>query len=84
MQTNRQPSPAPPGSARGPILIAGGDADHSLLSLRRRALTRGFDHSVLLVGTETHPTLDWDLQADTLVVDGREIRPAACFIRYDV
>jgi hypothetical protein len=69
---------------RGPILIAGGDTDHSLLSLRRRALTRGFDHLVLLAGAGTHPTFEWDLQGDRLTVDGREIRPAACFIRYDV
>ncbi len=84
MQTAQRPSPAPPGTPRGPLLIAGGDADHSLLSLRNRALTRGHEHMVLLVGAQTHPTLEWDVQADTLVVDGREIRPAACFIRYDV
>jgi hypothetical protein len=84
VQTITQRSPAPPGAARGPILIAGGDADHSLLSLRRRALTRGFDHEVVLAGAGSHPTLDWDLQADRLTVDGREIRPGACFIRFDV
>jgi len=79
-----QPFPAPPGAARGPILIAGGDADHSLRSLRNRALTRGFEHTVLLAGAESHPTLTWDMQEDRLTVDGREIRPAACFIRFDV
>lgn len=84
VQTTTQPSPAPPGAARGPLLIAGGDADHSLLSLRNRALTRGFDHHVLLAGAGSHPTLTWDLQADLLTVNGTEIRPAACFIRYDV
>lgn len=84
MQTIKPPSPAPPGAARGPILIAGGDADHSLLSLRRRALTRGYDHMVLLAGAGGHPRFHWDLQDDRLVVDGREVRPSACFIRYDV
>jgi hypothetical protein len=84
VQTITQLSPAPPGAAGGPLLIAGGDADHSLLSLRNRALTRGFEHLAVLAGAESHPTLDWDLQADRLTVDGREIRPAACFIRYDV
>jgi glutathione synthase/RimK-type ligase-like ATP-grasp enzyme len=79
-----QRSPAPPGAAAGPLLIAGGDADHSLLALRRRALTRGFEHVALLVGAEGHPDLTWDLQADRLELDGREIRPGACFIRYDV
>ena len=84
MQPSTPPSPAPPHAARGPILIAGGDADHSLLSLRRRALTRGHDHMAILAGAGGHPTLDWDLQADRLTLNGEEIRPAACFIRYDV
>jgi len=81
METLTTPAP---GAAGGPILIAGGDADHSLLSLRRRALTRGFDHMALLAGAGGHPTLTWDLEEDRLLLDGREVRPAACFIRYDV
>lgn len=84
MQTNTPPSPAPPGAAGGPLLIAGGDADHSLLSLRRRALTRGFDHRVVLAGAGSHPTLTWNVQDDRLAVNGVEIRPGACFIRHDV
>jgi hypothetical protein len=87
VETTTQRSPAPgtaTGTAGGPILIAGGDADHSLLSLRRRALTRGFEHVSLLAGAEGHPVLTWDMQADRLELDGREIRPGACFIRYDV
>lgn len=84
MESITPPPPAPMGAARGPILIAGGDADHSLLSLRRRALTRGHDHLSLLAGAGGHPTLDWDLAEDRLMLDGREIRPGACFIRYDV
>jgi hypothetical protein len=84
MLSTMPPSPAPPHAARGPILIAGGDADHSLLSLRRRALTRGHDHMTILAGAGGHPVLDWDLQTDRLTLNGEEIRPAACFIRYDV
>lgn len=84
MQPNTPPSPAPPVPARGPILIAGGDTDHSLLSLRRRALTRGHDHMTILAGAGGHPVLDWELDADRLVLNGKEVRPAACFIRYDV
>jgi glutathione synthase/RimK-type ligase-like ATP-grasp enzyme len=38
----------------------------------------------LLAGAEGHPVLTWDMQADRLELDGREIRPGACFIRYDV
>lgn len=81
METPTERSPA---SARGPILIAGGDVDHSLLSLRRRALTRGFDHVALLAGAGGTPTLTWDMQEDRLTLDGQEIRPSACFVRYDV
>jgi hypothetical protein len=77
-------TPPSPATARGPILIAGGDADHSLLSLRRRALTRGHDHAALLAGAGGHPTFTWDLHDDRLMVDGLELRPRACFIRYDV
>jgi hypothetical protein len=84
VDTPTQRSPAAPAAPPGPILIAGGDADHSLLSLRRRALTRGFDHMTLLAGAGGHPTLTWDVQEDRLTLDGREIRPGACFIRYDV
>ncbi|HEV2736578.1 MAG TPA: hypothetical protein VGV85_17150 [Longimicrobiaceae bacterium] len=73
-----------PAAGPGAILVAGGDTDHSLLSLRRRMLTRGFDHLSLLSGAGSHPTLTWDVQADRLEVDGREIRPTACFIRHDV
>jgi hypothetical protein len=82
--TQRSPAPPATATAAGPILIAGGDADHSLLSLRRRALTRGFEHVSLLAGADGHPVLTWDVQADRLELDGREIRPGACFIRYDV
>ena len=84
MDTTTGPNGVPAGTAAGTILIAGGDTDHSLLSLRGRALTRGFEHVTLLAGAKSHPTLTWDLQADRLELDGREIRPSACFIRYDV
>lgn len=77
-------SPGAPPLGAPTILLAGGDADPNLHSLRQRMLTRGFDHFSLLSGTQSNPRLTWDVQADVLTVDGREIRPAACFIRYDV
>lgn len=82
--TIHAPRTPPPGTAPGTILLAGGDADHSLLSLRRRMLTRGFGHVCLLAGAGGSPTLTWDVQADRLELDGREIRPSACFMRHDV
>ena len=84
MQEYTQTPGAAPAAGRGLILVAGGDADHSLLSLRNRMLTRGFEHLSLLSGARSRPTLTWDVQADRLEVDGREIRPAACFVRHDV
>ncbi|HET7234745.1 MAG TPA: hypothetical protein VFJ16_32325 [Longimicrobium sp.] len=78
------PTPPAGNGLSGPILIAGGDTDYSLHSLRRQALTRGFDHIALFSGAGGQPTLTWDMERDRLELDGREIRPGACFIRPDV
>lgn len=66
------------------ILIGGGSTDGSILSLLRRARERGLPVIELLVGPGLNPALTWDMQADTLTLDGEEIRPAAGFLRYDV
>jgi len=76
--------PAPPPRPAGQLLIAGGEVDYSLHSLCRQALTRGFEHLVLFSGARAQPTLEWDLYGDRLTLDGREIRPSACFVRHDV
>lgn len=76
---------APASAAVGrPLLIAGGDADPSILSLLRRAREREVPVLELLAGAGRTPALTWDVQADTLVVDGAEVRPGAGFMRYDV
>ncbi|HEX6751332.1 MAG TPA: hypothetical protein VF092_28835 [Longimicrobium sp.] len=80
MDSLTPPRESPP----GPLLIAGGEIDYSLHSLRRQALTRGFEHIVLFSGASGQPTLSWDMERDRLELDGREIRPGACFIRNDV
>jgi glutathione synthase/RimK-type ligase-like ATP-grasp enzyme len=67
-----------------PVLVAGGASDPNVLSLLRRAHERELPVLELLAGPELTPALTWDVQADTLRVDGREIRPAAGFLRYDV
>lgn len=69
---------------RRPLMIAGGQADPNLRSLLRRARRRGLPVLEVLAGPERTPTLTWDVQADTLVVDGREVRPGAGFMRCDV
>jgi hypothetical protein len=79
----RAPAPALRDTSR-PLLVAGGETDPNLLSLLRRARERELPVLPVLAGPHTTPALTWDVQADTLVLDGREVRPAAGFMRYDV
>lgn len=65
------------------LLIAGGEADPHVGSLVARMRARGIDGHALLVGAGTPPRLSWDLADGRLRVDGRELRPAALFLRYD-
>ena len=67
-----------------PILIGGGEIDYSILGLLRRARERELPVIELLVGAESNPGLTWNVDADTLVLNGEEIRPGAGFLRYDV
>jgi glutathione synthase/RimK-type ligase-like ATP-grasp enzyme len=70
---------------QGPrVLIAGGDADPNLGTLLACLAGRGVEAEALLVGAGTHPRVTWDLEADTLRIDGEERRPEALFIRNDV
>jgi hypothetical protein len=67
-----------------PVLIAGGETDPNLGSLLRRARERELPILELLAGPTRTPLLTWDVQADTLRVDGNEVRPAGGFLRFDV
>lgn len=73
-----------PADTDGPLLIAGGETDPNLRSLLRRARERQMPVLPLLTGPDRTPALTWDVHADTLMVDGREVRPRAGFMRYDV
>jgi hypothetical protein len=66
------------------VLIAGGAADPHLLSLSRRALEREIPVLEFLTGADCTPSITWDMQGDRLLLDGREARPGAGFLRYDV
>lgn len=68
----------------GPLLIAGGEQDPNIVSLLRRARERDVPVCAVLAGPDRTPSIDWDVQADTLVLDGREVRPSAGFTRQDV
>ena len=66
------------------LLIGGGAQDPNILRLLEHATASGIEVCALLVGPDAHPRIDWDLEADRLVLDGGEIRPNAVFLRYDV
>lgn len=66
------------------LLIAGGDRDPNIGSLLERMRQRGIEGEALLVGAGSNPGITWDFPNDRLLVDGRELRPTAAFIRYDV
>ncbi|MGH6664676.1 MAG: ATP-grasp domain-containing protein [Pseudolabrys sp.] len=66
------------------ILVAGGQLDFNLGALLRRMLRRRVKFAELLVGPDRIPRLTIDLAKDRLKIDGRAIRPTACFIRHDV
>jgi glutathione synthase/RimK-type ligase-like ATP-grasp enzyme len=36
------------------------------------------------VGSRSNPRIAWEFEKDALVIDGREVKPKAVFIRYDV
>lgn len=76
-------APAPPATDRL-VLIAGGEADPHLLSLAKRALEREVPVLEFLTGADRTPSITWDMQGDTLLLDGQEVRPGAGFLRYDV
>jgi len=65
------------------ILVAGGDRDPNLQPLVRTLSARKVDFFCLEVGTR-HPWLCWDIESNRLVIDGREMRPRAAFVRHDV
>ncbi|HEX7239008.1 MAG TPA: hypothetical protein VF263_01970 [Longimicrobiaceae bacterium] len=83
MSTPSREIPPPPDGAPL-VLVAGGETDPNLHLLLRRLSERGIRSFAIQVGPGSHPAVTWDLQRDTLVVDGLEIRPTGAFIRYDV
>jgi len=66
------------------ILVAGGQLDFNIGALLRRMLQRRVRFKEVLVGPGKPPRLTIDLDKDRLVLDGRAIRPTACFMLHDV
>jgi glutathione synthase/RimK-type ligase-like ATP-grasp enzyme len=66
------------------ILVAGGQLDPNLDALLRRMRQRRVKLVEVLVGPKHVPKITVDLRSDKLRVNGRAVRPAACFMRHDV
>ena len=66
------------------ILVAGGQLDFNIGALLQRMLRRRVKFIEALIGPDRIPRLRIDLERDRLFLDGRQIRPTACFMRHDV
>lgn len=84
LETPRRAAAPAPADTDRLVLIAGGESDPNVLSLLRRSRERELPVLEFLAGPTRTPALTWDVQADTLLLDGREVRSGAGFMRYDV
>jgi glutathione synthase/RimK-type ligase-like ATP-grasp enzyme len=66
------------------ILVAGGELDFNLGALLRRMRRRRVKFLSALLGAAHIPRLTIDLAKDRMRLDGRLVRPTACFMRHDV
>lgn len=66
------------------MLVVGGSTDPNVHALIDALVRRGIDHERILVGADAHPWIEWDLDRDQLIVDGRRVAPRAAFVRHDV
>ncbi len=66
------------------ILVAGGELDFNIGQLLGRMLQRRVPFIDVLVGPKRVPSITLDLAKDELRLNGKVIRPTACFMRHDV
>lgn len=66
------------------MLIVGGAADASLCRLALRAASTGVAVRTLLVHPDTTPRVRWDLDTNTLSLDGEPLVVSGVFLRNDV
>ncbi|MEO1641813.1 MAG: hypothetical protein AAFR74_00650 [Pseudomonadota bacterium] len=66
------------------LLLAGGLHDPNLPVLEARAASLGLTVKTCYHGPDTEPGLHWDLNQETLEIDGAYIKARAGFLRYDV
>ncbi len=66
------------------LLIAGGLNDPNIAILTAAAHAHGCTAAVLTYGDGSEPSMSWDLNSGSFVVDSEEIKPRAAFLRQDV
>jgi glutathione synthase/RimK-type ligase-like ATP-grasp enzyme len=70
--------------SRRSLLIVGGDADPNITALLSAAERDGVSFRKLLVGKSSHPSLTWNIDHGTLLLDGAPLDCSAAFVRHDV
>lgn len=65
------------------ILLCGGHGDPNMLALARRVTERHLPGLAVLIHPRRSAPFTWDIDADRLVIAGREVRPTAMFLRHD-
>lgn len=66
------------------LLFAGGDDDPNLVALASAASKAGVDFLELQIPSGTSPAFCWDPAEEAPRLCGRELKPSAAFVRYDV
>jgi len=68
----------------GMLLVAGGARDPNIIHFMKRLTSRNVPHYALLTGQDACPGVTWDIDSDTLVLNGTQVSPTALFMRHDV
>jgi len=66
------------------LLVAGGARDPNIIHFIKRLSSRNIPHYALLTGQNSYPGITWDIDSDTLLLNGVKINPTALFMRHDV
>jgi len=66
------------------LLLAGGEDDPNLVALAKAATKAGVELLELRIAPGESPAFCWDPTAGAPRLSGRELKPSAAFIRYDV
>lgn len=71
-------------SQASPFLIIGGDTDPNLTAMIKTLASLNYPMRAVLFGQSGSPSIVWDVQNDTLVINNEPITAGAAFIRRDV